>query len=116
MESRYVREEVNKALELDKTIFPVIYRATRWTGEFETLTHEIQTLDLRSGSYTDNFQKLVDGLIEAGAGKQTAERPFLRSSTQPDMGICLEHWLAGLLDRRHDSARHSGGKSGKHGR
>lgn len=87
MESRYVREEVNKALELGKTIFPIIYRATRWTGEFETLTHEIQTLDLRSGSYTDNFQKLVDGLIEAGAGKQTTERPFLRTSTPPGMSV-----------------------------
>lgn len=83
MESRYVREEVNKALELGKTIFPVIYRAADWTGEFETLVKEVQTLDLRSGSYTDNFHKLVDGLIEAGAGKATGERPFLRESTQP---------------------------------
>lgn len=83
MESRYVREEVNKALELGKTIFPVIYRPADWTGEFETLVKEVQTLDLRSGSYIDNFQKLVDGLFEAGAGKATGERPFLRQSTQP---------------------------------
>ena len=82
MESRYVREEVNKALELGKTIFPILYRPAKWTGEFESLVKEIQTLDLRSGSYTDSFQKLVDGLIEAGAGKATGERPFLRKHTQ----------------------------------
>ncbi len=33
--SKYVREEVNKALELGKTIFPVIYRPAKWSGEFE---------------------------------------------------------------------------------
>jgi hypothetical protein len=87
MESRYVREEVEKALELGKTIFPVIYRAAKWTGQFEALTSEIQTLDLRSGSYTDNFQKLVDGLIEAGAGKRTGERPFIRQSTKPSLNV-----------------------------
>ena len=32
-ESKYVREELNKALELGKVIFPVIYRADKWTGE-----------------------------------------------------------------------------------
>lgn len=87
MESRYVREEVNKALELGKTIFPVIYRPAKWIGEFESLVKEVQTLDLRSGSYTDNFQKLVDGLIEAGAGKQPVDRPFLRTSTQPGLDV-----------------------------
>jgi hypothetical protein len=89
MESRYVREEVNKALELDKTIFPVIYRPANWTGEFETLVKEVQTLDLRSGSYTDNFHKLVDGLIEAGAGRSAGERPFLRQPTQTNLNVVL---------------------------
>lgn len=87
VESRYVREEVTKALELGKTIFPVIYRPAEWKGIFESLVRDIQTLDLRSGSYTDNFQKLVDGLIEAGAGKTTGERPFLRQSTKPSLSI-----------------------------
>ncbi|RPJ23391.1 MAG: toll/interleukin-1 receptor domain-containing protein [Chloroflexi bacterium] len=87
MESRYVREEVNKALELGKTIFPVIYRPAKWTGEFESLVSDIQTLDLRSGSYTDSFHKLVDGLIEAGAGKASGERPFLRQPTQTSLNI-----------------------------
>ena len=88
-ESKYVLEEVNKALEVGKTIFPVIYRSGKWTGEFEALVKNIQTLDLRSGSYTDNFQKLVDGLIEAGAAKASQDRPFLRQSTQTPLNIVL---------------------------
>lgn len=88
-ESKYVREEVNKALELGKTIFPILYRPGKWTGEFDSLVKEVQTLDLRSGSYTDNFQKLVDGLIEAGAAKATGERPFLRQATQTSMSVVL---------------------------
>jgi hypothetical protein len=87
VESRYVREEVAKALELGKTIFPVIYRSAQWTGVFESLVRDIQTLDLRSGSYTDNFQKLVDGLIETGAAKVTQERPFLREPTKISLNV-----------------------------
>jgi hypothetical protein len=86
-ESKYVREEANKALELGKTIFPVIYRKGEWKGEFESLVREVQTLDLRSGSYTDNFQKLVDGLIEAGAGKAVGERPFMRQTTKTPLNV-----------------------------
>jgi hypothetical protein len=104
MASRYVREEVNKALELSKTIFPIIYRPAEWTGEFDALVREIQTLDLRSGSYMDNFQKLVDGLIEAGAAKAHEERPFLRQPTQTSLNIVFRKipgwalaWSAGWL-------------------
>src|SRR5512138_1091126 len=104
IESRYVREEVNQALELGKTIFPVIYRPTKWTGEFESLVRDIQTLDLRSGSYTDNFQKLVDGLLEAGAGKAAVERPFLRQPAKTSLDVVLGKipgwafaWSAGWL-------------------
>lgn len=86
-ESKYVLEEVKKALELGKTIFPILYRPAQWTDEFETLVNEIQTLDLRSGSYTDNFHKLVDGLVEAGAAKATAERPFLRQATNTPLSL-----------------------------
>ncbi|HAV77302.1 MAG TPA: hypothetical protein DCX53_08110 [Anaerolineae bacterium] len=89
MESKYVNEEVNKALELGKIIFPVIYRPAKWTGQFETLIKKVQTLDLRSGSYTDSFHKLVDGLIEAGAGKATGERPFLRQEIKPSLSDVL---------------------------
>jgi len=95
-ESKYVREEVNKALELGKTIFPILYRPGKWTGEFDSLVNEVQTLDLRSGSYIDNFQKLVDGLIEAGAAKATGERPFLRQTTITPMSTVFSKvpgWL-----------------------
>ena len=78
-ESRYVREEVNKALELGKAIVPVLYRPGKWTGEFESLVKDVQTLDLRSGSYRENFQKLVDGLVAAGAAKIAGyDKPFMR--------------------------------------
>jgi hypothetical protein len=87
--SRYVHEEVNKALELGKTIFPVIYRPAEWSDEFRTLVKETQTLDLRSGSYTDSFQKLVDGLIAAGAGRASGERPFLRQPAKIGMNVVL---------------------------
>jgi hypothetical protein len=78
-ESRYVREELNKALELGKPIIPILYRPAKWTDEFETLVKEVQTLDLRSGSYAENFQKLVDGLVALGAAKIAGyEKPFMR--------------------------------------
>ena len=89
VESKYVREEVNRALELGKTIFPVLYRPANWTDEFKALVQEVQTLDLRSGSYTDNFQKLVDGLMEAGAAQSAGERPFLRQSTTTPLDVVL---------------------------
>jgi len=87
VESRYVGEEVNKALEPGKIIFPILYRPARLTDEFESIVKAIQTLDLRSGSYTDNFQRLVDGLIEAGAVKATGQRPFLRQPTKTSLNV-----------------------------
>lgn len=69
-ESQYVREEVTKALELGKTIIPIIYRPAKLSRELEVLVSETQYLDLQSGSYTENFQKLVDGLVAAGAAPQ----------------------------------------------
>ena len=57
-----------------------------------------------SGSYTDSFQKLVDGLIEAGAGKADGERPFLRQPTQTSLSTVFSKipgwafaWSAGWL-------------------
>ena len=86
-ESRYVREEVNKALELGKPIIPILYRSGNWTGEFAELVKEVQTLDLRSGSYRENFQTLVDGLIAAGAGKvEGYQKPFMRQTDKVKMG------------------------------
>ena len=89
VESKYVREELNKALELGKTIFPVIYRPSKWSGEFKSIVEDIQTLDLRSGSYTESFQKLVDGLIEAGAVKTAEAMPFLRQPVKIGMDVVL---------------------------
>jgi TIR domain len=86
-ESRYVREEVNKALELGKPIIPILYRSVKLTGEFETLVKDVQTLDLRSGSYMENFQKLVDGLIALGAAKIAGyEKPFMRQPVKVSWG------------------------------
>ncbi|MBI4762786.1 MAG: toll/interleukin-1 receptor domain-containing protein [Chloroflexi bacterium] len=87
--SKYVHEEVNKALELGKTIFPVIYRPAEWSDEFKSLVKDIQTLDLRAGSYVDSFQKLVDGLVAAGAGKASGEIPFLRTPAKVGMNLVL---------------------------
>ncbi len=89
-ESRYVREEINKALELGKPIIPILYRAAQWTGEFEKLVKDVQTLDLRSGSYTENFQTLVDGLVAAGAAKiEGYEKPFLRQPVKVSLAIAF---------------------------
>lgn len=89
-ESRYVREEVNKALELGKPIIPVLYRPGNWTGEFAALVKDIQTLDLRSGSYGENFQKLVDGLVAAGAARiEGYEKPFMRQPVRVSLGAAL---------------------------
>ncbi len=95
VESRYVREELDKALELHKPVFPVIYRPAAWTDEFASLIKDIQTLDLRSGSYTDNFHKLVDGLIEAGAVKAAGtNRPFFRETTKISLKLVFRKALS----------------------
>ena len=89
-ESRYVREELNKALELGKPIIPILYRPAKWSGEFETLVKEIQTLDLRSGSYAENFQKLVDGLVALGVAKIAGyEKPFMRQPVKVSLSAVL---------------------------
>ena len=89
-ESRYVHEELNKALELGKPIIPILYRPAKWNGEFNTLVKEVQTLDLRSGSYAENFQKLVDGLVALGAAKIAGyEKPFIRQPVKVSLSTVL---------------------------
>jgi hypothetical protein len=89
-ESRYVHEELNKAQELHKPIFPILYRSAPWKDEIASLVTEVQTLDLRSGSYTDNFYKLVDGLIAAGAVRPDSyQKPFMRQPTRPGVKLIL---------------------------
>jgi hypothetical protein len=97
MQSRYVREELDTALELGKPIFPVIYRSARWTEEFAPLVKDIQSIDLQSGSYTDNFHKLVDGLVEAGAIASSSERPFLREPTRIGVQVVFKKALSWAL-------------------
>jgi TIR domain-containing protein len=90
--SKNVRDEINSALEAGKTIIPVLYRATELQGGLADLVHETQYIDLRRGSYSDNFQTLVDGLIAAGALRQDAiagPRPFLRQPVQTDWGAVV---------------------------
>lgn len=94
IKSPHVRQELNQALEHHKTIFPVIYRPAKWTNEFAELVRDIQTIYLQSGSYTSNFHKLLDGLVEAGAGKITAyERPFLRGPAEIGLNAVLRKAL-----------------------
>ncbi len=87
--SQYVQMEINLALEKKKTIIPILYRQVNLTGSLKELVRETQYIDLRRGSYADNFQVLVDGLIAAGATRQAqnaAARPFLRKTTSTDWG------------------------------
>ena len=121
--SKYVRTEVKTAMELGKTIFPIVYRPAKLTGRFRSIVKDIQTLDLRSGNYTDNFNKLVDGLIEAGAVKVRRKRSLSRQpkiaplrslfSKVPSWGLAwsfgwLIYWFAfevffALASRMRDS-------------
>jgi len=98
MASKYVREELDMAKQLGKPIFPVIYRPAKWTDEFDSVVKEIQTIDLRSGSYTDNLHSLVDGLITAGVINTSAsERPFLREPTKISLRIVFRKALSWAL-------------------
>lgn len=94
-QSRYVREELDTALELGKPIFPVIYHSARWKGEFASLIKDIQTINLHSGSYTDNFHILVDGLVEVGAVRTGIfQRPdFLRQPTKISLMLVFQKAL-----------------------
>ena len=98
-QSRYVREELDTALSLGKPIFPVIYHPAKWKHEFASLVKDIQTINLHSGSYTDNFHTLVDGLIEVGAVRTGIfERPdFLRQPTKISLMVVLRKALGWAL-------------------
>ena len=98
MQSKYVREEVETALALGKPIFPVIYRPARWTDEFAQLVRDVQSINLQSGSYTDNFHKLVDGLVAAGAIQvPSAERPFFREPTEISLRVVFRKAVSWAL-------------------
>lgn len=98
MASKYVREELEMAKQLGKPIFPVIYRPAKWTDEFASLVRDVQTIDLRSGSYTDNFDTLVDGMLAAGViNTKTYERPFLREPTRIGLSVVFRKALGWAL-------------------
>ena len=67
--SQYVQMEINLALEANKQIIPVVYRVVKLTGALDELVHETQSINLQRGSYADNFDKLVGGLVAAGAAQ-----------------------------------------------
>jgi hypothetical protein len=95
--SQYVREELNRARQLNKPIFPVIYRPAKWTDEFASVVRDIQTIDLRSGSYTDNFHTLVDGLEAAGVIHEDEAQPFLREPAKIGLGVVFRKALSWAL-------------------
>lgn len=87
--SKYVQMEVNAALEGGKTIIPILYRPVQLSGWLGQLVSETQYIDLRQGSYADNFQTLVDGLVASGAVRQSRPgslQPFLRQPAKTDWG------------------------------
>ena len=87
--SRYVQMEINLALEKKKRIIPILYRPVKLSGGLKDLVGETQFINLQRGSYQDNFQTLVDGLIAAGAVRQSGagkSRPFLRKPVQTSWG------------------------------
>jgi hypothetical protein len=90
--SKNVQDEINQALEAGKTIMPVLYRSVELKGGLAELVHETQYVDLRHGSYEDNFQVLVDGLVAAGAVRQEVAqtpRPFLRGPAKTNWGAVV---------------------------
>lgn len=90
--SKNVQDEINQAVEAGKTIIPVLYRTVELKGGLADLVHETQYIDLRRGSYEDNFQVLVDGLVAAGAARQEVAggpRPFLRERAKTNWGAVI---------------------------
>lgn len=64
--SQYASMELAEAQAHNKRIIPVIYRTTKFPPDLATLVKKIQYIDLRKGSYEDNFQYLQKALITAG--------------------------------------------------
>ena len=86
--SPYVKDELDQALAHHKRVIPILYRTVQLTGTLKDVVSDTQYIDLRRGSYADNFQKLVDALVAAGAARQSADaaRPFLRGQARTDWG------------------------------
>jgi hypothetical protein len=87
LDSVEVHKELGQALQAHKTIIPILYRPVKSFGDLESLVRSTQYIDLRAGSYADNFQKLVDGLLAAGVSTGVSQpAPFLRQKAPTDWG------------------------------
>ncbi len=84
--SQYVQMELKLALEAGKKVIPVLYRPVKLEGDLDEFVRETQFIDLQRGSYTDNFQVLVDALVSSGVARADGERPFLRGQVKTDWG------------------------------
>ena len=71
--------ELEQARKAQKRVIPVIYKTAKMSKELAEYVGRIQYVDLRSGSYADNFQFLLDGLVAGAALPEPAGlREFLR--------------------------------------
>jgi hypothetical protein len=87
VDSVEVHKEIDHAVQMKRTIIPILYRPVKSFGDLDELVNETQFIDLRAGSYADNFQKLVDGLLAAGVAAGIGEaRPFVRTGVKTDWG------------------------------
>lgn len=70
--------ELEQARQAQRRVIPVIYQTAKMSRELAEYVGRVQYVDLRSGSYADNFQLLLDGLVAGGAlPKPPGERRFL---------------------------------------
>jgi hypothetical protein len=82
--SIHVKYEVDLAIELGKVVIPVLYRNVPKKHAYVGLLRETQTLKLQRGSYDENFNRLVYGLIDAGAAPRAGTRPFRQPTVETD--------------------------------
>jgi len=89
--SKTVMWELNEARKAGKLVIPVIYETTKMSPEIGDYINSIQYVDLRAGSYADNFEVLVDGLVTSGVTVKggAPERPFLRQPVKIHWGAVL---------------------------
>ena len=89
--SKAVMWELNEARKAGKRVIPVIYKTTKMSPEIGNYINSIQYVDLRAGSYADNFEVLVDGLVASGVTVKggAPERLFLRQPVKTRWGAVL---------------------------
>lgn len=91
--SKNVDKEVAWAQKHQKMIIPVLYRRVKkYSGRIDKVVHQTQYIDLSCGSFEENFQKLLAGLVEAGVALQDHA-----VSSRPLCGPVKTHWGAVVL-------------------